>query len=82
MGFDTMRLWEALYMKTIPIVTDCVALRHFQDLPILYSKDFTEITEDYLNEKYEEMKDKLWDNSKLFASYWNQKILSSFGEIE
>ena len=45
-------------MKTIPIVTDCVAL-HFQDLPILYSKDFTEITEDYLNEKYEEMKDKL-----------------------
>jgi hypothetical protein len=82
MGFDTMRLWEALYMKTIPIVTDCVALRHFQDLPILYSKDFTEITEDYLNEKYEEMKDKLWDNSKLFASYWNQKILSSFEEIQ
>ena len=82
MGFDTMRLWEALYMKTIPIVTDCVALRHFQDLPILYSKDFTEITEDYLNEKYEEMKDKLWDNLKLFASYWNQKILSSFEEIQ
>ena len=36
--------------EDVPIVTDCTALRHFEDLPILYSKDFSELTEEYLLE--------------------------------
>lgn len=82
MGYDTMRMWEALYLKTIPIVTDCVALRHFQDLPVLFSKDFTEINENYLNEKYEELKNKEWDHEKLFMPYWKNRILSDFENIK
>ena len=82
MGYDTMRLWEALYVKTIPIVTDCVALKHFEDLPILYSKDFTEITEEYLNEKYEEFCSRDWDFSKLFMPYWKERIQKDFESIQ
>jgi hypothetical protein len=82
MGYDTMRMWEALYLKTIPIVTDCVALRHFQDLPVIFSKDFTEINENYLNEKYEELKNKEWNHEKLFMPYWKNTILSDFENIK
>jgi hypothetical protein len=82
MGYDTMRLWEALYMKTIPIVTDCTALRHFEDLPILYSKDFSELTEEYLLEKYEEISNKTWNFDKLFMPFWKKQIETEYGLIQ
>ena len=81
MGFDTMRTWEALYCKTIPILTDCNAMRHFEDLPVLYSEDFSEITEEYLNEKYEEFMGRDWDLSKMFISYWREDIERTYNGI-
>ncbi len=82
MGYDTMRTWEALYSKTIPIVTDYQAMKHFSDLPILYTNDYSEITEDYLNNKYEEFQSRDWDLSKLFFSYWKNRINEDFNNHE
>tara|TARA_Y100001938_G_C8098038_1_gene439471 strand:- start:1220 stop:2260 length:1041 start_codon:yes stop_codon:yes gene_type:complete len=80
MGYDTMRTWEALYSKTIPIVTDYAAMKHFEDLPILYTEDYSEITEDYLNKKYEEFQEKDWDLSKMFFSYWKNRIMDDYND--
>jgi hypothetical protein len=71
-GIDTHRLWEALYCRTIPIVKYEYAYSNFKDLPILFVNDWTEITEDYLQNKYEEMMKQHWDYSKLKASWWGK----------
>jgi hypothetical protein len=41
--------------------------------PILYTSDYSEITEEYLLQKYSEMIDKTYDFSKLFLSYYNDE---------
>lgn len=51
-GIDTHRLWETLYMGSIPIVKYENAHHLFTDLPILFIKEWNEITEEFLNNKY------------------------------
>jgi hypothetical protein len=54
-GIDTHRIWETLYMGSIPIVIYENAHHLFTDLPILFINDWSEITEQFLEQKYEEM---------------------------
>ena len=73
-GIDTHRLWETLYMGSIPVVKyeithDCV-----KDLPILFIDDWNQLNESFLNNKYEEMINKKWNMEKLKISYWNEYI--------
>jgi hypothetical protein len=57
-GIDCHRHYEALIAGCIPIVeyNDDIQ-KKYQGCPILYTKDYTEITEAYLSKKYEEMID-------------------------
>jgi hypothetical protein len=73
-GIDTHRLWEALYMGTIPITKKVTAYEDFIDLPILFVDDWSEVTEEFLNKKYEEIHNKRWNMLKLTMSYWKNKI--------
>jgi hypothetical protein len=41
-GIDTHRIWEALYVRTIPIVTSSVVADQHADLPIVVLKDWAE----------------------------------------
>ena len=47
-GVDTHRLWETLYMGSIPIVKRDIAHAAWQDLPILFVDSWDEVTEDRL----------------------------------
>jgi hypothetical protein len=78
MGLETMRTWEALYSRTIPIIQRCKSLNRFSDLPVLYTDDYSEISEDYLNEVYEDYSNREWDLSKMFFSYWKNLILEDY----
>lgn len=73
-GIDTHRLWETLYMGSIPIVKYELTHHLFTDLPILFINDWNEITEDYLNKKYDEYTNKTWNLDKLKMSYWETFI--------
>ena len=73
-GVDTHRLWESLYMGSIPIVIYEETHHLFTDLPILFIKDWDEINEDFLNEKYEEIINKEWNLDKLKMRYWTDFI--------
>ena len=73
-GIDCHRHYEALMAKSIPIVEDSALIRaKYGNAPILYTKDYSEITQEYLEQKYAEMTDPnvLWDFSRLFLSSWS-----------
>jgi hypothetical protein len=69
-GIDTHRLWESLYLRTIPIVKRCIGMEDFNDLPILFIENWEDITEDYLNEQYEIIMNKTYNLEKLDVNYW------------
>ncbi len=73
-GIDTHRLWETLYMGSIPIVKYHRAYELFIDLPILFINDWSEINEEFLNKKYIEIINKDWNMDKLKISYWTNFI--------
>ena len=82
-GIDTHRTWESLYMGSIPIVE-----RHFMydgyNLPIWQIDSWEELLDkskfDYWIEKYH--KGELFtDISRLFMTYWKQRILKEFQNL-
>lgn len=76
-GVDTHRMWEALYMGSIPIVKYEDNTHHlFTDLPILWIKEWSEINEEFLENKYSEITNKVWNLNKLKLSYWEKFIKS------
>jgi hypothetical protein len=76
-GIDSHRTWESLMVGTIPICISTTIDSLYDGLPILIIKDYSEINDNFLNEKYEEIKNKTYNFSKLYAGYW-QKLI---GEI-
>lgn len=75
-GLDTYRLWEALYVGSIPIVKSSSLDRLYEDLPVLIVKDWSEVTEEFLEKKYDEFSTKDFSLEKLDFSYWSQMIIS------
>lgn len=77
-GIDTHRLWETLYMGSIPIVRFEPQTHHlFTDLPILFIDDWSVITEEFLQEKYREITSKTWNMEKLKVGYWFDFIIKN-----
>uniref|UniRef100_A0A6C0DL59 RXYLT1 C-terminal domain-containing protein n=1 Tax=viral metagenome TaxID=1070528 RepID=A0A6C0DL59_9ZZZZ len=68
-GIDCHRHYEALMAGCIPIIEDNPLVREkYRGCPILYTKDYSEINETYLQERYKEMLDQTFDFSRLFLS--------------
>jgi hypothetical protein len=71
-GIDCHRHYEALLAGCIPIIENNDQIQEkYKGLPILYTTDYSEITLEYLEQKYEEMKDIKYDFSRLFLSYYS-----------
>lgn len=75
-GIDTVRLWETLYLKTIPIVKRCINVSFYEDLPICFVDDWEEVTEGFLRSEYIRISTSEWNLDKLKFSYWKNKILN------
>ena len=73
-GIDTHRLWEALYLNTIPIVKKCIGMEDFYHLPILFVDEWDNITEEFLNKKYDEINSKKYDLNIITIDYWNKLL--------
>jgi hypothetical protein len=73
-GIDTHRLWECLYLGTIPIVKKCIHNTFYSDLPICEVHDWEEIDETFLNHELHRIQNTEYDLSKLTFSYWADKI--------
>ena len=73
-GVDCGRVWQAIYLGSIPIIPNHRNLDFYRELPILPYDNIEEITESYLNDKWEEMSNKKYDLSKSTVSYWRDRI--------
>ena len=77
-GIDTHRLWETLYLGRIPIVKRCKNTKFYENLPILFIDDWSELTEEMLFSKLGWFNDKSNFNMELLKmSYWKNKIFNS-----
>lgn len=76
-GVDTHRLWETLYMGSIPIVKNDIAHSAWQDLPILFINDWNEITEERLIAEKKRIESTNWNFEKLRVGYWIDRIRRS-----
>lgn len=74
-GLDTHRLWEALYMGSIPIVHDAEnAYRAFRGLPILFVQDWSDVTEEFLHTQELLIHSRAWDLRPLEQQWWIQQM--------
>lgn len=80
-GLDCYRHWEVLAMGAIPVITHSPLDVLFQDLPVLIVNDWSEVTQELLVQKYEEMKDKEYAWEKLYADYWISTIMAVKNEV-
>lgn len=80
-GLDCHRTWEALLMGAYPVVRTSTLDPLYEGLPVVIIHDWAEVTEGFLNQKYEEMKHKTYNLNKLFAPYWFNEIRKAQQEI-
>lgn len=73
-GLDTHRLWETLYMGSIPIVKRDIGNKEFEDLPICFIDRWEEITPEFLEKEKERIQNNSWNMDCLKISYWINKI--------
>lgn len=73
LGFDCHRHYEALIAGCIPIMEyNPLIEKKYNDCPVLYTKDYSEINHKYLEAKYKEMIGKEYDFSCLFFSSYDE----------
>ena len=79
-GVDCHRTWEALYLRTIPIVKKSIHMNEFCDLPIFFVEKWEDICYDKLNVFYEQVENQLYNLDKMKISYWKNKIKECINE--
>ena len=80
-GLDTHRVWEALYMRTIPVVYGRGPREQIQELyapaelPIVVVEDLEQVTRPFLERQYERLLPRFEGGvGRLGAGYWRQRI--------
>ena len=71
-GADASRQWASIQLGSIPIVTDCEQMRHFEDMPLVFCPEFSLITNEWLDEQADKVKGK--STERMRASYWINHI--------
>lgn len=73
-GLDCYRTWEALYLGCIPVVEKNGLSPIFEKLPCIEIDSWDEVTEDFLNQSYNELMKKEFKYEKMYAPYWKKRI--------
>jgi hypothetical protein len=74
-GVDCHRIWESIYLGTIPVVAKSPVFKTFSHLPILFIDDWNEVSDKFLERKYAEFSQKTFDTEMCYMDYWKQIIV-------
>ena len=80
-GVDTHRLWETLYMGSIPILKKDIGYEDFYDLPICFIDDWNQVNEEFLEKEKIRINNTNYCLDKLKISFWVNKIHKSIEDI-
>ena len=73
-GIDCHRHYEALLAGCVPIVEYHPGIAEkYRGCPILFTRDYSELTPEYLDRTYATMLDETYDFSRLFLSNYSQE---------
>lgn len=73
-GLDCHRTWEALLMRCYPIVKSSTLNPLYENLPVVIVNDWSEVTPEFLDKKYQELSKKEYTWEKLYMPYWLEHI--------
>lgn len=73
-GVDTHRLWESLYLGSIPITRYHKVYEAFRDYPIIFLSEWSELGDIDFEDAYRRNKQKLETENRIYFDYWNNKI--------
>ena len=73
-GIDTHRVWECLYMNTIPVMIRNINNSFYSDLPILFIDDWEELSQKFLHDSFMDIAGKKWNTKKLDFDYWKHEL--------
>lgn len=78
-GADASRQWAAIQLGSIPIVTDCPEMRHFEDMPLVFCpENMNDITGEWLDEQSDILENKMFEGTvstdRMRMSYWANHI--------
>ena len=73
-GYDTHRLWEVLYAGSIPVVENHITYEATKDLPVLKIDSFNNLSEEKLNNFYNEFENLDFSFDSLKIEFWNSVI--------
>jgi len=77
-GIDVHQPWESLYINTIPIQKKNQNNSNWRELPICWLDDWSQMEdENFLNSEYDRITNNHYDKSKIYFSYWRDKIINS-----
>ncbi len=79
-GTDCHRVWEALYLRAVPVVLASTTMDEFRDLPILFLGSWEQLDRRFLQERYEELVARRYDLGKMRMSYWEARIAAAVRE--
>ena len=78
-GIDTHRMWEALYLKTIPIMKKNMISKFIKkaNIPVLILDKWSDLSK-FNEKKLEKLyisKKRLFSNKYLFQNYWKKNVV-------
>lgn len=79
-GKDCLRTYETIIMGGIPIWSDCLELRHFEDLPVVYTKDWN-LTREWCENAIFQLKNRKTSTDRMRMSYWDEEINKSIRDL-
>lgn len=81
-GIDCYRTWEALYLGAIPIVMVSTVTTPFTNLPILFTNDYRELTEEYLEQRWREMSSRSFEIDRMLKSWYLRRFLDAVSTLD
>jgi hypothetical protein len=67
-------MWEALFLGSFPVTKHSPLDKLYEQFPVVIVDDWSQVTEKFLNERYEVLKNFVYDRKKLYAPYWLDQI--------
>lgn len=78
-SIDCHRIWESIYVKTIPIVIKSIPMVFFKDCPILFINDWDDLSQEMLNSNYNAVLER--NNKKADFNFYKSLILDSSKQL-